>query len=258
MSRQKAPIQLDISERACGLLKLVVERYIADGQPVGSRTLSQIQGVKLSPASIRNVLAELEALGLLAAPHTSAGRVPTAQGYRVFVDSLLEPQAAAVGEQGGLRTQLLERIEAGEQAASSASRILSGISQLAAVVSVPQQNRSILKRIEFIALAPQRVLAVLVVNQQQVQNRVMELAQPVTPAELVEAANYLNQNYAGWDLLRMQEALRRDLLQRREHLNQAMRRAAEWAEQVVGAQQQQGLAVSGRGNLIATQELLDP
>ncbi|MGJ8671270.1 MAG: heat-inducible transcriptional repressor HrcA, partial [Oceanococcus sp.] len=142
----------DLSERACRVLKLVVERFIVHGQPIASRALSQTAELNVSPATIRNTLSELEQLGFLEAPHTSSGRVPTAKGYRYFVDALLSPQTPEIGEFHSLQHQLLARMNAGEEAASSASHLLSQLSQMAAVVSVPRQNHCILKQIQFVAL----------------------------------------------------------------------------------------------------------
>ena len=247
----------DLSERACRVLKLVVERFIVHGQPIASRALSQSGGLNVSPATIRNTLSELEQLGFLSAPHTSAGRVPTEQGYRFFVDSLLSPQTPEIGEYHSLQHQLLARVHAGEEVASSASQLLSQLSQMAAVVSVPRQNHCMLKQIQFVALTPRKVLAVLVVNGSQVQNRIFELSEPVAPERLAQAAGFLNERYAGRDLLSLRELLDREVRERWEQVDKVMRQVAEFAEQVVNPGSRNKLAVAGRGNLLAADELLD-
>ena len=248
---------LELGERACQILKLVVERYIVAGQPVGSQILSQCAGLNVSAATIRNTLSDLERLGFLNAPHTSAGRVPTAQGYRYFVDTLLRPQMPQVGEFSGLKAQLLARLQAGEEAASSASHLLSQLSHMAAVVSVPRQNHCRLQQIEFVALTPTRVLAVLVVNGTQVQNRIFELSEPISAQRLAQAASFLNERYAGRDLLDLRELLSQEVQERWSQVDKVMRRVAEFAEQVVNPGARNKLAVAGRGNLLGADELLD-
>ncbi len=247
----------DLSERACRVLKLVVERFIVHGQPIASRALSQSGDLNVSPATIRNTLSELEHLGFLEAPHTSAGRIPTAKGYRYFVDSLLSPQPPEIGEYHSVQHQLLARVHAGEEVASGASQLLSQFSQMAAVVSVPRQNHCLLKQIQFVALTSHKVLAVLVVNGSQVQNRIFELSEPVSADRLAQAASFLNERYAGRDLLSLRELLDREVRERWEQVDKVMRQVAEFAEQVVNPGARNKLAVAGRGNLLAADELLD-
>ncbi len=250
----KAPL----GERACQILKLVVERYIQVGQPVGSRTLSESAGLYVSSATIRNSLSDLERLGYLSAPHTSAGRVPTPLGYRFFVDSLLHPQPPAMGEYLALQHQLLARLQAGDEAASSASQLLSQLSRMAAVVSVPRQNRCQLQQIEFVRLAPNRVLAVMVVNGNQVQNRIFELPEAVSASRLAEAARFINERYAGGDLASLRELLGEEVRRHWEQVDRVMRQVAEFAAQVGDPGARSKLAVSGRGNLLSADEMLDP
>ncbi len=246
----------DLGARACQILKLVVERYIHAGQPVGSRTLSESGLLEVSPATIRNTLSDLERLGFLSAPHTSAGRVPTALGYRFFVDALLKPQSPQLGELIALKHQLLARLADGEEAASSASQLLSQLSQMAAVVSVPRQNGSRLQQIEFVPLSERRVLAVLVVDGNQVQNRIFELTEGVSSAQLARAASELNERYAGRELLALRDLLDQEVSDRWRKLDRVMRQVAEFAEQVVNPKHK--LAVAGRGHLLGASELLDP
>ncbi len=254
----KTEVNDDLSERACQILKLVVERYIMVGQPVGSRLLSETSSLNVSAATIRNTLSDLERLGYLNAPHTSAGRVPTQRGYRFFVDTLLSPQTPELGEFHTLRHQLLARLQAGEEVASGASQLLSQLSHMAAVVSVPRRNQCRLHQIEFVPLTARKVLAVLVVNGTQVQNRIFELAEPVAVERLAEAASFLNERYAGRDLLSLRELLNRDVQERWEKIDRIMRDVASFAEQVANPGVRNKLAVSGRGNLLAGDDLLNP
>lgn len=257
-AESSAPLQDQIGARACLILKLVVERFILEGQPIGSRTLSENTGLKVSAATIRHTLSDLERLGFLRAPHTSAGRVPTAAGYRYFVDTLLSPQRPELGEHESLHAQLLRRMSSGEELASGASRMLSQLSRLAAVVSVPRQNHSRFRHIEFVRLAERRVLAILVVDEKEVQNRVLELQDDLSQQQLSEVARNLNENFAGRNLLHLREYLEREVEQRRQQLNQVMQQVAQFAEQLLQGAGTAKLAVSGRGNLLADDEQLDP
>ena len=182
-----------LEPRAAELLKLLVERYIHDGQPVGSRTLSRARGLELSPATIRNIMADLEDMGLLSAPHTSAGRVPTAQGYRVFVDSLLQvPSPLPETELSDLRRRM--PVGAGTQALlSNATEMLSAMSHFVGVVTVPQRSAFAFRMIDFVALDAQRVLVILVFTDNEVQNRIITTRRAYSPSELEQTANYLNQ-----------------------------------------------------------------
>ena len=170
-------------------MKALVERYIADGQPVGSRTLSRASGLELSPATIRNVMSDLEELGLIASPHTSAGRIPTARGYRLFVDTMLTAQ----------RDQLPAPHLAAEQpqkVIANAANLLSSLSQFVGVVLAPRRA-SVFHHIEFLRLSERRVLVIIVSPDGDVQNRVLFTEVDYTQSQLVEAANYLNANYVG-------------------------------------------------------------
>lgn len=197
-----------LDDRAKTLLKALVERYIADGQPVGSRTLSRASGLDLSPATIRNVMADLEELGLIASPHTSAGRIPTARGYRLFVDTMLTarpidlqtvaPELAAAREQ--LHPDQPQRVIA--QAAS----LLSNLSSFVGVVSAPRKA-GLIHHIEFLRLGERRVLVILVAPDGDVQNRVIFTARDYTQAELIEATNFLNAHYTGLAIEEVRERL---------------------------------------------------
>lgn len=210
------------NERAQYLLKVLIQRFIRDGQPVGSRTLSRDAGMELSPATIRNVMSDLEHLGLISAPHTSAGRVPTPQGYRLFVDTLVRYKQPNDVEIRKLQAQLAEQQDDPEAMVGTVSSLLSSITSLAGVVTVPKGQRAMLRQIEFLSLTDNRVLAILVINDREVQNRILHTEHPHTAAELQRAANYINENYVGTDLLEIRTNLIRDLDQTRNSMNQAM------------------------------------
>ena len=209
-------------ERAQQLLKILIKRFIQDGQPIGSRTLSRKSGMELSPATIRNVMADLEDLGLIAAPHTSAGRIPTPEGYRLFVDSLIRFKPPARTEVELLKNQLVRQANNPNTFLGSVSTLLSDVTSLAGIVSVPKGQRSILRQIEFLSLSENRILAILVVNDSEVQNRVLNTEQPHTNDELQRSANFINDNYVGHDLSQIRSHLIDDLESTRDSMNQAM------------------------------------
>lgn len=246
-----------LNPRAAELLKLLVERYIRDGEPVGSSTLSRAAGLGLSSATIRNVMADLDELGFVVSPHTSAGRVPTARAYRYFVDSLLTPESLADNEREALLRELVPR--AGTDALlQTASGLLSSLSRLAAVVTVPKRNRAILRRIEFLPLSDRRVLAILVVNQSEVQNRVLHVERDFSAAELEQSANILNEHFAGHDLLSLRQVLADDLHKARDQMNQTLLQAVALADQALGGQAAPSdFVISGGSNLMGFQELAD-
>lgn len=210
------------NERAQQLLRVLIQRFIRDGQPVGSRTLAQQSGMELSPATIRNIMSDLEALGLIAAPHTSAGRIPTRQGYRLFVDSLIRYKPPRQSDIDKLKDRLLQQVSDPGSLLDSVSNLLSDITSLAGVVSVPKGQRAILRQIEFLPLSDNRVLAILVINDREVQNRVLQTTQAFSKDELQRAANYINEHYVGHDLAQIRLRLIDDLEETRDSMNQAM------------------------------------
>ncbi len=210
------------NERAQYLLKALIQRFIRDGQPVGSRTLSRDSGLELSPATIRNVMSDLEQLGLVSAPHTSAGRIPTPQGYRLFVDTLVRYKQPREGDIRKLQSQLSEQQDDPDALLGAVSSLLSNLTSLASVVTVPRGQRAILRQIEFLALSDNRVLAILVINDREVQNRILHTEHPHTAAELQRAANFINDNYVGNDLMQIRKRLIDDLDKTRDSMNQAM------------------------------------
>lgn len=195
-----------VTERSQLLLKALVERYIREGQPVGSKALLESSGLAISPATVRNIMADLEDLGLIRAPHTSAGRVPTVQGYRLFVDSLITVRPL---EQEAI-TRLQQELTADKtpkELVESASQLLSRITAQAGLVTLPQPQRVTLRQIEFLPLSDNRVLVILVINEREVQNRVIYTNRPHGAIELQQAANMINQRFAGRDLGEVRAAL---------------------------------------------------
>lgn len=190
-----------VSERAQMLLKSLIERHIRDGQPVGSRSLLEETGLSISPATVRNVMSDLEERGFITAPHTSAGRIPTAQGYRLFVDSLITMQSIESQAQvmHSLPTELNPDMNA-KQLAQSVSHLLSGITAQAGLVTVPKPEKLALRQVEFLPLSGNRVLVILVINEREVQNRVVHTTREYTDIELRQATNMVNQRYAGQSL----------------------------------------------------------
>lgn len=246
----------DLSERAQTVLRTLVERYIRDGEPVGSRTLARTTGLELSPASIRNVLADLEDAGLIAAPHTSAGRVPTASGYRLFVDSLLKVEPLAQQEVARISEHLrLGEAESGEALLASASALLSGITRLVGVVTLPRREHTEIEQIEFVPLSARRVLVILVLAGQQIQNRILRLDRDFSPAELQQAANYLSSAFAGQSVLKVRAQLLQEMRQMHGHLNALMTATVEWADQVSQRSAQEDYVLAGELNLMDFKEL---
>jgi heat-inducible transcriptional repressor len=236
-----------LDERSKSLLKTLVERYIADGQPVGSRTLSKASGLELSPATIRNVMADLEDLGLIASPHTSAGRVPTARGYRLFVDTMLTAQPGLIGvETAQLQPDQPQRVIA------SAAQMLSNLSSFVGVVTAPKKP-SVFHHIEFLRLGERRVLVILVSPDGDVQNRVIFTAQDLSQGELAEASNRLNANYAGLTLEAVRERLRHEVDALRGEIAGLMSAAVQVGSEAM-EQQEERVVVSGERNLLTVQD----
>ncbi len=210
------------NERAQHLLRVLIQRYIRDGQPVGSRTLSRDSGLDLSPATIRNVMSDLEDMGLVSAPHTSAGRVPTPRGYRLFVDTLVRYREPRGGDMEKLKSQLTGAADDPSSLINSVSRMLSDVTNLAGVVSVPKGQHAMLRQIEFLPLSDMRILAILVINDREVQNRILHVDREYTSSELTQAANFINEHYGGVELAQVRDKLVNDLEKLRESMNQAM------------------------------------
>jgi heat-inducible transcriptional repressor len=236
-----------IDERARTLLKTLIEHYIADGQPVGSRALSRPSGLDLSPATIRNVMSDLEEMGFVASPHTSAGRVPTPRGYRFFVDTLvtlrpLEEQQTAIIE-GRLREADPQR------AIQTAAQLLSSLSQFAGVVLTPRRSSSF-KQVEFVRLSDRRVLLIIVTPEGDVQNRILLTQTSFTQSQLIEAANMLNEHFAGKSFSEVRTLLQSDLRRLREDISALMEAAVQAGSEAEA--ESDPVVVSGERNLLGS------
>jgi heat-inducible transcriptional repressor len=230
-----------LDDRSKLLLKALVERYIADGQPVGSRTLSKASGLDLSPATIRNVMSDLEELGLIVSPHTSAGRVPTARGYRLFVDTMLTVQPQQLGSHVLAPDQPQKVI-------SNAAHLLSSLSQFVGVVIAPRRT-SAFRHMEFLRLSERRVLVIIVSPDGDVQNRVIYTEVDHSQAELVEAANFLNSHYVGLDIEQVRERLHGEVESLRTEIASLMAAAVTMNSEAV-AESQDEVVISGERNLL--------
>lgn len=244
------------NDRAQLLFKHLMALYLNQGRPVGSTALAKMPDVGVSPATVRNVMADLEKLGLVHAPHTSAGRVPTDQGFRVFVDSILTLQP--------LDRHLTERIEQGfgqaqtqDELLGSASSILSGLTGMASLVMVPRKEQEVLRHIDFVRLSETRALVVLVLNDQDIQNRIIEFDSPVSESHLIRTANYLNQHFRGLALSEVKHHMVGRLDTLRQNMDQLMLAIVEATDQVIEQKMQQDLPyfVSGQSNLLNYEEL---
>ncbi|MGB4361817.1 MAG: heat-inducible transcriptional repressor HrcA [Rhodoferax sp.] len=234
-----------LDDRAKLLLKALVERYIADGQPVGSRTLSRASGLDLSPATIRNVMSDLEELGLIASPHTSAGRIPTARGYRLFVDTMLTVQRGQIGTPSLAHDQPQKVI-------SNAANLLSSLSQFVGVVIAPKRT-SVFRHIEFLRLSERRLLVIIVSPEGDVQNRVIFTEVDYTQSQLVEAANYLNANYVGLAIEQVRERLKNEVDSLRVEIASLMH-AAVAANTDAMTEAQDEVIISGEKNLLSVSD----
>jgi len=237
-----------LDERAKTLLKTLVERYIADGQPVGSRTLSRASGLELSPATIRNVMADLEELGLIASPHTSAGRIPTARGYRLFVDTMLTAQPLSL-DAAPLEPHLVP--DQPQRVIANAAQLLSNLSSFVGVVTAPRKS-TVFHHIEFMRLSEKRVLVIIVAPDGDVQNRVIFTAQDYTQSQLVEASNYLTAHYAGLTIEQVRERLKSEVDELRAEIAALMQAAVQANSDAMADQEQ--VVISGERNLLRMQD----
>lgn len=263
----RAPLPDDpLDPRARQLLRTLISRYIRDGAPVGSQTLARHAGLDVSPATIRNILGDLEDLGLLSSPHASAGRVPTAQGYRVFVDSLLQVRPLPETELVRLRQEL--PAGTGTQALlGNASELLSAMSHFVGVVSVPRRGQFAFRHIDFVPLEGGRVLAILVFADNDVQNRVFQARRSYEAAELERVANYLNRNFAGRTLAEIRASLVQELRRARDEMAGLLAHSVELAEQALAPDAADSLPdaaaigedvlLAGQTRLMGVQDLAD-
>ena len=246
-----------LNERSLQLLKTLVERYISDGQPVGSRALSKDSDLNLSPATIRNVMADLEDMGLVHSPHTSAGRVPTVSGYRLFVDTLLTVKPLESKD----LTRLHQGLSVSEDSSDMigvASRLLSELTQMAGVVTLPKRELVCLRHIEFLSLSHTRVLVIFVTNEQEVHNKIIHTSKVFSPAELQQAANYLNSIYSGRSLDAVRKAVLKELQEDQERMSQGMLDAVKMAQLAFDQDNKKDdYVLTGETNLMGFSELSD-
>ena len=246
----------DLNERSLQLLKTLVERYISDGQPVGSRILSKDSDLKLSPATIRNVMADLEDLGLIHSPHTSAGRIPTVSGYRLFVDSLLTVKPLDSNEINRLYQGLSETEDT--HLIGAASKLMADLTRMAGVVTMPKRELVSLRHIEFLTLSLNRVLVIFVTNEHEVHNKVIHTDKVFSNSELQQSANYLNSVYCGQSLVAVRAAILKELQDDQERTNQAMLDAIKMAQLTFDTSQQaDDFVLTGETNLMGFSELAD-
>jgi heat-inducible transcriptional repressor len=238
-----------LDDRAKLLLKALVERYISDGQPVGSRTLSKASGLELSPATIRNVMSDLEELGLIVSPHTSAGRVPTAKGYRLFVDTMLTMQPGHPGV-GGMGAQILAPDQP-QKVLSNAAHMLSSLSQFVGVVMAPKRT-SVFRHIEFLRLSERRFLVIIVSPDGDVQNRVIFTETDFTQTQLIEAANFLNSHYTGMAIEEVRERLKNEVEALRGEIASLMQAAVQVSSEAIESRDE--VVISGERNLLTVSD----
>jgi len=244
-----------LNERAQHFLKVLIERYIREGQPVGSRTLAKDAGMELSPATIRNVMADLEEQGLITSPHTSAGRIPTVHGYRLFVDSLISLQP--------VEDQLVERLQqelseedVPQNLVERASRFLSGLTHMAGVVMIPRHDQIVIRELQFVHLSDSRVLAILVTSQGEVLNRIVETSRLFTRGELEQASNFINTHYRGMELEAIKNRILQEMQAHQQDMDRLMREALSIAGRALEEEGgEQDYVVSGQTNLMDFDEL---
>lgn len=239
-----------MDKRAQILLKTLVEHYISDGQPIGSRTLLQHSGLDVSPATIRNVMSDLEQMGFIASPHTSAGRVPTQKGYRLFVDSLLTVKP--------LEDKAINQLKSGlnspnqNELISNAADMLSQLTQFAGVVVTPKRKRIAFKHLEFLPLAEKRILVIIVTSDNNVQNRIIVTEKAFSASELTQAGNYFNAHYAGQTFEEVRQKLHEELKQMQTDMNKLMTAALESNSKSDGSE---NVVIAGERNLLHVDEL---
>ena len=247
-----------ISERAQTLLKVLIECYIRDGLPVGSKTLLEASRLPISAATVRNVMADLEDRGLVAAPHTSAGRVPTERGYRLFVDTLINVPHPDIVSMRAIESAL-DPDQSGQQLAQSVSQMLSGMTAQAGLVTVPRRNRQSLRQVEFLPLSGNRVLLILVVNEQDVQNRILHTERPYDEFELRRISHFINQRYVGFTLRQLHRAVTEAMQADKDSIDRYMQATLDLASRAFAEDNNDSAdyALSGEAQLIEHADPLD-
>ena len=244
--------EIGLKDRSQYLFKKLVQRYIVDGQPVGSRTLARDTRLDLSPATIRNVMSDLEELGLISSPHTSAGRVPTVKGYRLFVDQMVTFKDLSIKEIEKMELRL-ETEGSIDSLLNKTSKLLSEVTSLAGLVMVPVSIGKALRQVEFLSLNDNRVLAILVTNDSEVENRIIKSDRPYTQAELTEAANYLTSAFAGRDIRAVKNGLLAEMTEARREMNHLMEVAVEMSQKVFNQSESENkdYVLAGQTNLMS-------
>ncbi|MDH5423733.1 MAG: heat-inducible transcriptional repressor HrcA [Gammaproteobacteria bacterium] len=246
---------MNLNPRAQLLLKALVDIYITDGQPVGSKTLAQTSGLDVSSATIRNVMSQLDKQGLVQAPHTSAGRIPTEQGYRIFIDSLMEMQPLTTDLLGMMNAELNAN-QSTDNLINTASTLLSDFTKMAGIVTIPKRSQLKLRQIEFLPLPGKRILAILVINEKEVENRVIQADREYTQSELQTVSNIVNSQYAGKDIFSIRTSLVETLHQASTRLDQQMRVAASIADKALQQDDKNSnYVMQGASNLLNFSEL---
>ena len=241
-----------LDKRSQILLKTLVEHYISDGQPVGSRTLSKCSGLDLSPATIRNVMSDLEELGFIASPHTSAGRIPTQRGYRFFVDTLLTVKPIQSQELRQFEQQFSSPDP--QELIASAAGMLSNLTQFAGVVMVPRRKSVSFRHLEFLPLSEKRTLVIIVTSDGNVQNRIIVTDKPYSASELVQASNFFNQHYSGHTFDQVQKKLHEELKQMQSDMTRLMTAAMEASTKALN-EDKDSVVISGERNLLQVDDL---
>ena len=247
-----------LNERAALLLKKLVYSYIADGQPVGSKKLADDADLNISSATIRNVMSGLEKKGLIVSPHTSAGRIPTEQGYRLFVDTMLETEPLSKSLLARLKKEL-DPDQNTDALINHASQMVSELTHMAGIITVPKASHATLRHIEFLPLSDQRILAIMVINEREVQNRVLHMQRSYTTTELLEASNFLNQSFSGRDIYEVREILLTSMQETRRNIDAIMQTAIEVADATFSESMDSGdeYLVQGETNLVRFGESYD-
>ena len=245
------------SQRARRILSAIVDKYIQEGIPIGSKSLSLADEIGLSPASIRHVMSDLEELGFIASPYTSSGRVPTSKGYRFFIDSLLKLQPVEANQLERIKKRVNTQESNNRELAISISNTLSAITKLAGIVTIPKQQVTRLKEIDFIQLSEKRILAIIVMNETEVENRILQMKRNYSKDELKQATNYLNSNYKGRSLSYIKKHLINELIQTKESVNTLMSDLIDIADKVLDFNESDEYIVAGQRRLMDFHELSD-
>ena len=245
------------SQRARRILSAIVDKYIQEGIPIGSKSLSLADEIGLSPASIRNVMSDLEELGFIASPYTSSGRVPTSKGYRFFIDSLLKLQPVEANELERIKKRVNTHESNSRELAISVSNTLSAITKLAGIVTIPRQQVTRLKEIDFIQLSEKRILAIIVMNETEVENRILQMKRDYSKDELKQASNYLNTHYKGRSLSYIKKHLINEMIQTKESVNSLMSDLIDIADKVLDFDESEEYIVAGQRRLMDFHELSD-